>query len=204
VTEDTNTLLLYLAYGFLALIAIASTVAIYEEFFKVSKKQQSVTHAEAAGELEHQGPPGGFVDESRPDIQGWIRPAEGLVVYGRIVGAFAFRQRDEDGVKTREVVCLRLLQATPVAIRGQEETVTAEKGTTVGLSLNHAVTGVRYYVEGRGEVWIRFVKLEKLGRRKVWKAECRCRGRKTETPWSGIVAAAPADADDSESNNIPF
>lgn len=147
----------------------------------------------------------GFVDESRPDIAGWVKPTEGLYLHGVIVGAFTFLQTERGGArKRRDVIAVRLLEECVVV--KDKVNVTAEAGQVVGLGLNHATGNLRYYVDGKAEFKLRFLAKENIGGgHTAWKAKLACKGRKAANPWMGSVQTVEAPEEmGNDDSDIPF
>jgi len=151
-------------------------------------------------EEEYSGPPAGFTDESRPDIDGWLKADTGVVLFGKIVSFFSFVQDMGDGERTREVVCFSLL--APITALLNEEPVRLEKGQILAASMIHCLEPIRAYIEKRGVVWVKFKDKESIGRgKKVWKVEGPfCKGEKSKPVRA--AAQAPRAADDDAS--LPF
>lgn len=144
-------------------------------------------------------PPAGFIDEGRPDIDGWLKAVEGLVVHGKIVGYFSFIQRQRDGTdKVREAICVRLLQ--PVAAMQKNESVQLEKGQVLAMGLKYCLQPLKLYVENRGEIWVQFKNQAPIGGgQTVWKANVFGKGTKAAAPLavtqplSAPVVGAPVE-----------
>jgi hypothetical protein len=101
----------------------------------------------------------GFDDVGRPDIDGWIKPAEGTTVYGKICGFFAFTQivkdRNSEGgfrKQIREALCIKLGMPVRLYKKGDETGFMAEKGQVAAISLMYALDELRPYIEKRGIV----------------------------------------------------
>lgn len=150
----------------------------------MAKAQQSAPeNAEKPASKLPARPPAGFMNEGRPDIDGWLKAAEGLVVHGRICGFFSFIQRNRDNTtKVREVICVTLLQ--PV-LAGKEggQSVQLEAGQVLAMSMMYCLESLKLYVEHRGEVWVQFKNTVSLGGgQKVWKADVFGKGKKAAQP----------------------
>jgi hypothetical protein len=145
-------------------------------------------------------PPAGFNNEGRPDIDGWLKAAEGLVVHGKICGYFSFIQRNRDGSsKVREVICVTLLQP---CVAGKEggQTVQLEKGQVLAMSMMYALEPLKVYIEHRGEIWVMFKSTAPLGGgQKVWKADVFGKGAKAAAPIITTPSATPTNAPVDES-----
>jgi hypothetical protein len=146
-------------------------------------------------------PPAGFTNEGRPDIDGWLKASEGLVVHGKIAGFFSFVQRNRDGSnKVREVICVRLLQPCLASKEGGE-LVQLENGQTLAMSMMYCLEPLKVYVENRGEIWLQFKTKQAIGGgQTVWKADVFGKGTKAAAPIITVSAApsGPANEDADE------
>lgn len=121
-------------------------------------------------------PPGdGWDDAGRPDIDGWIKAENGLIVSGKIVGFFAYMAVDPSTkeMREREAVIIAVLQDTKAQKKGGIE-VTLKTGQNLAVSMFHGIEGLRpylsHYQEGKTYVWWQYDKQEPIGGgRKVWK-----------------------------------
>lgn len=153
-------------------------------------------------------PPAGFTNEGRPDIDGWLKPVEGLVVWGKIAGHFSFIQRERDGSsKVREVICVRVFQETPASLEGGKE-IKLVKGQILAMSMMYCLEPLKVYIEHRGEVWIQYKTKTPLGRGQfVWKADVFGKGTKAAAPLPIHQAPSPAVSDTNGAlvdDNDPF
>lgn len=158
----------------------------------------------------------GFDDVGRPDIDGWFKPAEGLEIYGRVAGFFAFQQTVKDReapggfrVQNREALCLKIGMPVRLFKKGDETGFVAEKNQVGAISMMYALEDIRPYIEKRGLVYVKFLKkVSTGGGQTVWKATVKCKGERS-APAKAIMVAAPAGSpveggasgDDSE---VPF
>ncbi len=147
-------------------------------------------------------PPAGFTDEGRPDIDGWLKAAEGLVVHGKICGFFSFIQRMRDGTnKVREAICITLLQPTAAGVKGGGS-VQLEAGQVLAMSLMYCLEPLKVYVENRGEIWVQFKSKAPIGGgQTVWKADVFGKGKKAAAP---IIATPTADVSDATDSSEPW
>lgn len=158
-----------------------------------------------AADTERRGPPAGFNNETRPDIEGWVAPADGVIVHAKIHSMIGFK--DDDG-KFREVFIIKLLEPLKCKKKGDVE-VELKAGSIAGMSMNYALSPLREYVTKQGTFWVEFVKQEKIGGgRKVWKVNLHAKGEKTApyfVPRQSMTgSAAAADDAGSDDDNIPF
>lgn len=141
-------------------------------------------------------PPEGFEDVGRPEIDGWLKAEEGLVVFGKICGFFSYmKQQRGQKPKRVDVVCFKLFQACKAAPEQEGGPArTLNRGQVLAASMMYALDDIRPYIEHRGDVWIRFGKKTSLGSGQfVWKAEVKCRGKKGAPPVAQIQTAPQAD-----------
>lgn len=162
-------------------------------------------------------PPGeGWEGAGRPDIDAWLKAEPGLVVYGKVVGFFAYEIQDKQsptGKRTREAICLAVAPGTTVKAqkKGGEE-VTLKEGQILAASMMYALEGARPYLsnyqEGKTYLWVHFKSKAPIGGgQTVWKAELKMKGPKG-APAVAVLAGKGGDdgsslpsGDDSE---IPF
>lgn len=143
-----------------------------------------------------------FDDVGRPDIDGWLKAAEGLEIYGRIAGFFAFKQtvKDKDApngfrIQTREALCIKLGMPAKLFKKGDEVGFDGQVSQVAAISMMYAIEDVRPYIEKRGLVYIKFVKkVSTGGGQSVWKAIVKCKGEKTAPIKAVMVEAPPAAA----------
>lgn len=149
----------------------------------MAKANQQTEPEKPVNQTHAPRPPAGFTNEGRPDIDGWLKASEGLVVHGRIAGFFSFIQRNRDGKdKVREVICVRLLQPC-VASKEGGELVQLVGGQTLAMSIMYCLEPLKVYVEHRGEVWIQFKSKQSIGGgHAVWKADVFGKGTKAAAP----------------------
>jgi hypothetical protein len=160
-------------------------------------------------------PPEGYEDVSRPDIDGWVKPADDVVVHGRIIGFFAFTQivKDKDSPsgfskRTREAVCLKVYGNDTMAFKKGDKTgFKLKEGQVIAMSMMHCIEPIREFVANRGQAWIHFLRKEDIGGgQSVWKADVKCKGEKSAPVRASI--AAPADVseagDGAEDDSVPF
>lgn len=145
--------------------------------------------------------PAGFEDVGRPEIDGWLKAEEGLVVFGKICGFFSYMKAQRNGPAKRvDVLCLRLFQpckAAPDQEGGPARQL--ERGQVIAASMMYALDDVRPYVEHRGDVWIKFGKKAPLGGGQfVWKADVKCRGKKGKPPEAQIQTPPQSTADEDD------
>lgn len=156
----------------------------------------------------------GFDDVGRPDIDGWVKASEGLEVYGKICGFFAFQQavKDKDApggfrVQTREALCVKLGMPVRLFKKGDESGFIAEKGQVAAISMMYSLDDVRPYIDKRGLVYFKFTKKVPTGNgQTVWKADVKAKGEKTAPAKAVIVAATettPASTSSGD-DEIPF
>jgi hypothetical protein len=159
--------------------------------------------------------PEGYEDVSRPDIDGWAKPAEDAVIHGRIIGFFAFTQivKDKDSAsgyskRTREAVCLKVYGNDTMAFKkGDKSGFKLKEGQVIAMSMMHCLEPIREYVANKGQAWIHFTRKEDIGGgQTVWKADVRCKGEKAAPVRASIaspadVAEASSGADD---DTVPF
>jgi hypothetical protein len=178
---------------------------------KSGNEGQAATPAAAAPPAATSAPsaPKGYANEGRPDIDGWVKPDEGVVVHGKIVGMIGFKDHQRDGtVKFREVVQIQLLEPLMARKKGGEA-IELAPGKVVGLSMMFAVEPIRSYVANKGNVWLRFIRKESIGGgQSVWKVDLSCQGTKSqpvrirpETVRAQAADGTPAEGDD---DSIPF
>jgi hypothetical protein len=174
--------------------------------------------APAAAASAKQAPikaPEGYEDVSRPDIDGWAKPADDAVIHGRICGFFAFKQivKDKDSpsgftTRTREAVCLKVYGNDTVAYKKGDKTgFKLKEGQVIAMSMMHAIEPIREYVTNRGQAWIHFLRKEDIGGgQSVWKAEVQCKGTKAAPIKASIVADAEpvGEASDGDDGAPPF
>ena len=172
--------------------------------------------AEAPAKKTAIKPPEGYEDVSRPDIDGWVKPAEDTVIHGRICGFFAFTQivKDKDSPsgfskRTREAVCLKVYGNDTMAFKkGDKSGFKLKEGQVIAMSMMHSIEPIREYVANRGQAWIHFTRKEDIGSgQTVWKAEVKCKGEKAAPVRASI--AAPADVAEAgsggeEDDTVPF
>lgn len=155
----------------------------------------------------------GFDDVGRPDIDGWVKASEGLEVYGKIAGFFAFTQivKDKDSEsgfrkQTREALCIKLGMPVRLFKKGDETGFIAEKGQVAAISMMYALDDLRPYIEKRGVVYFKFTKkVSTGGGQSVWKADVKAKGEKT-APAKALLVDTPATtpAEASDDGEIPF
>lgn len=163
----------------------------------MTTKQETKTAAEPKNEKKNGAnepqfldrAPEGFDDVGRPEIDGWLKAEEGLVLFGKIAGYFSYRKAVRGGPpKVVEVVCFKLHQACKAA--PDEEGGPAkllQKGQVIAASMMYALDDIKPYIEHRGDVWAKFGKKVPLGGGQfVWKAEVKCRGKKGAIPQAQI------------------
>jgi hypothetical protein len=159
--------------------------------------------------------PEGYDDVSRPDIDGWVKPGDDVVIHGRINGFFAFTQivKDKDSPtgyskRTREAVCLKVYGNDTMAYKKGDKTgFKLKEGQVIAMSMMHCIEPIREYVANRGQAWIHFLRKEDIGGgQSVWKAEVKCKGEKSAPVRASI--ASPADVaeagDGSDDDSVPF
>lgn len=147
--------------------------------------------------------PEGYDNVSRPDIDGWVKPAEDTVIHGRIVGFFAFEQvvKDKDAPsgfvkRTREAVCLKVYGDDTTAYKKGDKTgFKLKEGQVIAMSMMHAIEPIREYVANRGQAWIHFTRKEAIGSgQTVWKANVECKGEKGIPVHARLAASSPVAA----------
>ena len=138
-------------------------------------------------------PPGGFDAIGTPDIDGWWAPKENSIIYGQIVGRISIEDQNE---KMRDVVLVQLKRpCADCSVDGEAGQL--EEGQVCGVGVRAKLTDLLYYVEHKGECWIKATGQKKLkGNRTMWQFDCRARGKRATPP--------KADVRVSDSDDIPF
>jgi len=163
--------------------------------------------------------PEGYDDVGRPDIDGWFKATEDLVIHGRIVGFFAFKQivKDKEApggyrTQTREAICLKVYgNDTRAYKKGDKTGFILKEGQVGAISMMYALEDIRRYTAKRGQAWIHFLRKEDIGGgQTVWKADVKCRGDITDpvratisdnSPTSESQSSGSTDGDDGD---VPF
>jgi hypothetical protein len=166
-------------------------------------------------ETKKAGPPGdGWEDFGRPDIDGWMKAAEGLVVHGKIEGFFGYKVPDPSTKewKDREAICIRVIEPVTAQLKGGQE-IKLEQGKVLAVSMFAALEGLRPYLsryqEGKTYVYFKLGKQVAIGGgRKVWKMDGKpkVKGPKGEAAHVKPAGAveAPDDAGSVDDGEVPF
>lgn len=164
-----------------------------------SKGSSAATQApENPAPLPKVRPPEGFADEGRPDIDGWLKPVDGLVIHGKICGFFQFIQRMRDGTnKVRQALCVTLVQPMKASTKGGVA-VDLAKGQVLAMSMMYCLEPLKVYIENRGEIWVQFKSKQPIGGgQTVWKADVFGKGKKSAVP----ILTAPMQNTGSSTEN---